>query len=166
MHVAGSAECARYDAKREPRERIAARGPNWRLFVISRKAGEDHFETMYTPFEVRGEFSGKPLDGFGAADDDFSRKYWALLTASIPDVRSGIQPPRLHSSAEMTRLARRLRYWTGNLGLACLFIASLAPCRADPAIHYAPAENLEHIDVGAYRSCREHRAQVQCIPAA
>ena len=88
MHVAGSAECARYDAKREPRERIAARGPNWRLFVISRKAGEDHFETMYTPFEVRGEFSGKPLDGFGAADDDFSRKYWALLTASIPDVRS------------------------------------------------------------------------------
>ena len=30
---------------------------------------------------------------------------------------------------------------------ACFFIASLAPCRADPAIHYAPAENLEHVDV-------------------
>ena len=33
---------------------------------------------------------------------------------------------------------------------AVLLLASLAPCRADPApvIHYAPAENLEHIDVG------------------
>jgi phosphatidylserine/phosphatidylglycerophosphate/cardiolipin synthase-like enzyme len=30
---------------------------------------------------------------------------------------------------------------------ACFFIASLAPGRADPAIHYAPAENLEHVDV-------------------
>ncbi len=30
-----------------------------------------------------------------------------------------------------------------------LFLASLAPCSADPApvIHYAPAENLEHVDV-------------------
>ncbi len=29
------------------------------------------------------------------------------------------------------------------------FLATLAPCRAEPtpAIHYAPAENLEHIDV-------------------
>jgi phosphatidylserine/phosphatidylglycerophosphate/cardiolipin synthase-like enzyme len=32
---------------------------------------------------------------------------------------------------------------------AVLFLASLAPCATDPApaIHYAPAENLEHIDV-------------------
>jgi hypothetical protein len=32
---------------------------------------------------------------------------------------------------------------------AVLFLTSLAPCHADPApvIHYAPAENLEHIDV-------------------
>ncbi|MDQ6870026.1 MAG: phospholipase D-like domain-containing protein [Pseudomonadota bacterium] len=32
---------------------------------------------------------------------------------------------------------------------AVLFLTSLAPCGADPApiIHYAPAENLEHIDV-------------------
>src|SRR5580704_1368598 len=32
---------------------------------------------------------------------------------------------------------------------ACLLLASLAPGRADPApaIHYAPAENLEHVDV-------------------
>ena len=32
---------------------------------------------------------------------------------------------------------------------ACLLLALLAPCRADPApiIHYAPAENLEHVDV-------------------
>jgi phosphatidylserine/phosphatidylglycerophosphate/cardiolipin synthase-like enzyme len=32
---------------------------------------------------------------------------------------------------------------------ACLFVASLAPYLADPApvIHYAPAENLEHVDV-------------------
>ena len=32
---------------------------------------------------------------------------------------------------------------------ACLLLASLSPCAADPApaIHYAPAENLEHVDV-------------------
>ena len=32
---------------------------------------------------------------------------------------------------------------------ACLLLASLAPGRAEPApvIHYAPGENLEHIDV-------------------
>jgi hypothetical protein len=32
---------------------------------------------------------------------------------------------------------------------AVLFLASLAPCCADPApvIHYAPGENLEHVDV-------------------
>jgi len=32
---------------------------------------------------------------------------------------------------------------------ACLLLASFSPCAADPApaIHYAPAENLEHIDV-------------------
>jgi hypothetical protein len=32
---------------------------------------------------------------------------------------------------------------------ACLLLASLAPCCADPApiIHYAPAEHLEHVDV-------------------
>ena len=32
---------------------------------------------------------------------------------------------------------------------AAFFLASLVPCGADPApvIHYAPTENLEHIDV-------------------
>jgi phosphatidylserine/phosphatidylglycerophosphate/cardiolipin synthase-like enzyme len=32
---------------------------------------------------------------------------------------------------------------------ACLLLASLAPGRAEPApaIHYAPVENLEHVDV-------------------
>jgi hypothetical protein len=32
---------------------------------------------------------------------------------------------------------------------ACLLLVSLAPGRADPApvIHYAPAENLEHIEL-------------------
>ena len=32
---------------------------------------------------------------------------------------------------------------------ACLLLASFSPCAADPApaIHYAPAENLEHVDV-------------------
>ena len=32
---------------------------------------------------------------------------------------------------------------------AALLLVSLVPCAADPApvIHYAPAENLEHIDV-------------------
>ena len=42
---------------------------------------------------------------------------------------------------------------------ACFFIASLAPCRADPAIHYAPAENLEHVDVALIdRAEREEEA--------
>jgi len=38
-------------------------------------------------------------------------------------------------------------FW-GSL-TAVFFLASLAPCGADPApvIHYAPTENLEHIDV-------------------
>ena len=31
----------------------------------------------------------------------------------------------------------------------CFLLASLVPCAADPApaIHYAPGENLEHVDV-------------------
>ena len=39
---------------------------------------------------------------------------------------------------------------------AGIFLATLATCRADPApiIHYAPAENLEHVDVSLYRSRR------------
>jgi len=45
--------------------------------------------------------------------------------------------------------------WSVSLNLlrtsitAVLFLASLAPCCADPAavIHYAPIENLEHVDV-------------------
>jgi phosphatidylserine/phosphatidylglycerophosphate/cardiolipin synthase-like enzyme len=40
---------------------------------------------------------------------------------------------------------------------AVFFLASLAPCGADPApvIHYAPAENLEHIDVELIDSARQ-----------
>ena len=34
-----------------------------------------------------------------------------------------------------------------NCVLAAAVITACAPCLADPAIHYAPAENLEHIDV-------------------
>jgi hypothetical protein len=36
-----------------------------------------------------------------------------------------------------------------SVQVAALFLASLAPCCADPppVIHYAPTENLEHIDV-------------------
>ena len=45
--------------------------------------------------------------------------------------------------------------WSVSLNLlrtsiaGVLFLASLAPCWADPApvIHYAPGENLEHVDV-------------------
>ena len=39
---------------------------------------------------------------------------------------------------------------------ACLLLASLAPGKADPApvIHYAPAENLEHIDVALIDGAR------------
>jgi phosphatidylserine/phosphatidylglycerophosphate/cardiolipin synthase-like enzyme len=37
-------------------------------------------------------------------------------------------------------------------GAACLLLASLAPGLADPApvIHYAPIENLEHVDVALF----------------
>jgi phosphatidylserine/phosphatidylglycerophosphate/cardiolipin synthase-like enzyme len=40
---------------------------------------------------------------------------------------------------------------------AVLFLTSLAPCGADPApvIHYAPTENLEHVDVALIDSA-EH----------
>jgi phosphatidylserine/phosphatidylglycerophosphate/cardiolipin synthase-like enzyme len=44
--------------------------------------------------------------------------------------------------------------WLGSI--AILFLASPAPCCADPApvIHYAPAENLEHMDVELIDSAR------------
>jgi phosphatidylserine/phosphatidylglycerophosphate/cardiolipin synthase-like enzyme len=37
-----------------------------------------------------------------------------------------------------------------------VFLETLGPCAADPApvIHYAPAENLEHIDVALIDSAR------------
>jgi hypothetical protein len=43
---------------------------------------------------------------------------------------------------------------------AILFLAPLAPCQADPApvIHYAPAENLEHIDVENASAHADRRA--------
>jgi hypothetical protein len=34
-----------------------------------------------------------------------------------------------------------------RLIIPAAFLALCTPARADPAIHYAPAENLEHIDV-------------------
>jgi phosphatidylserine/phosphatidylglycerophosphate/cardiolipin synthase-like enzyme len=37
---------------------------------------------------------------------------------------------------------------------ASLFLGALTPCAADPAIHYAPGENLEHIDVGLIDSAQ------------
>jgi phosphatidylserine/phosphatidylglycerophosphate/cardiolipin synthase-like enzyme len=39
---------------------------------------------------------------------------------------------------------------------AVLFLTSLAPCATDPApaIHYAPTENLEHIDVALIHGAR------------
>jgi hypothetical protein len=33
-----------------------------------------------------------------------------------------------------------------RLILAAAILALVAPCHADPAIHYAPADNLEHVD--------------------
>src|SRR5258708_4297957 len=48
-------------------------------------------------------------------------------------------------------VTNRRASWSVSLNIAAvLFLASLvAPCWADspPVIHYAPAENLEHIDV-------------------
>ena len=34
-------------------------------------------------------------------------------------------------------------------------LALCAPARADPAIHYAPAENLEHVDVALIDTARQ-----------
>jgi hypothetical protein len=47
---------------------------------------------------------------------------------------------------------------------ACLLLASFSPCAADPApaIHYAPAENLEHVDV-ALIDRAEH--EIDMVPA-
>jgi phosphatidylserine/phosphatidylglycerophosphate/cardiolipin synthase-like enzyme len=38
--------------------------------------------------------------------------------------------------------------------LAAAFLALCAPCHADTAIHYAPAENLEHVDVALINSAK------------
>jgi hypothetical protein len=40
---------------------------------------------------------------------------------------------------------------------AGIFLASLAPCSPDPApiVHYAPAENLEHVDVALIDGARQ-----------
>ena len=50
------------------------------------------------------------------------------------------------SRGKIARVALRV---TSSSIAASLLLASLVPCCADPApvIHYAPAENLEHVDV-------------------
>jgi hypothetical protein len=55
-------------------------------------------------------------------------------------------------TAEATKKERQMtgRIWGRGAAIAaCLLLATCQPLRADPApvIHYAPAENLEHIDV-------------------
>jgi phosphatidylserine/phosphatidylglycerophosphate/cardiolipin synthase-like enzyme len=50
-----------------------------------------------------------------------------------------------------------LRVRSGRTSLTAVpFLATLAPCRAEPtpAIHYAPAENLEHVDVALIDSAK------------
>jgi len=41
-----------------------------------------------------------------------------------------------------------------RLILVAAILALCAPGRADPAIHYAPAENLEHVDVAPIDSAK------------
>jgi hypothetical protein len=49
---------------------------------------------------------------------------------------------------------------------AVFFLASLAPCSADPTpvIHYAPVENFEHIDVALIDGTREITSQLSKAP--
>jgi hypothetical protein len=42
----------------------------------------------------------------------------------------------------------------GTAIAASILLAICAPGMADPAIHYAPAENLEHIDVALINSAK------------
>ncbi len=48
---------------------------------------------------------------------------------------------------------------------ACLLLASLAPCCAEPApiIHYAPTENLEHVDVDLIDRARHEIDMAACV---
>jgi hypothetical protein len=41
-----------------------------------------------------------------------------------------------------------------RLIVAAAIFALCSPARADPAIHYAPAENLEHVDVALIDGAR------------
>jgi phosphatidylserine/phosphatidylglycerophosphate/cardiolipin synthase-like enzyme len=64
--------------------------------------------------------------------------------------------PNAHNGASLGSIARASQKLNAIASsqfrvslTAVLFLTSLAPCGADPApvIHYAPTENLEHIDV-------------------
>jgi hypothetical protein len=58
---------------------------------------------------------------------------------------------------QLFRAGRRITLNLSRASLtALLFLTLIDPCRADPApvIHYAPAENLEHVDVALIDSAR------------
>jgi hypothetical protein len=61
-----------------------------------------------------------------------------------------VQQPRWGSIARASQKLNAIALSQFRVSLtAVLFLTSLAPCAADPApaIHYAPIENLEHVDV-------------------
>jgi hypothetical protein len=79
------------------------------------------------------------------------------MTASHPIRQSNMlpagaaqPPPSLAPLRPLSLMVDARRCRERGLRIAgCLLLASLAPGSADPApvIHYAPTENLEHIDV-------------------
>jgi phosphatidylserine/phosphatidylglycerophosphate/cardiolipin synthase-like enzyme len=68
-----------------------------------------------------------------------------------------VQQPSLSSIARTSQKLNAIALSQLRVSLtAVLFLTSLAPCGADPApvIHYAPTENLEHIDVALIDGAR------------
>jgi phosphatidylserine/phosphatidylglycerophosphate/cardiolipin synthase-like enzyme len=68
-----------------------------------------------------------------------------------------VQQPRWGSIARASQKLNAIALSQFRVSLtAVLFLTSLAPCGADPApvIHYAPTENLEHIDVALIDGAR------------
>jgi phosphatidylserine/phosphatidylglycerophosphate/cardiolipin synthase-like enzyme len=68
-----------------------------------------------------------------------------------------VQQPRWGSIARASQKLNAIALSQFRVSLtAVLFLTSLAPCVAEPApaIHYAPAENLEHSDVALIDGAR------------
>jgi len=72
------------------------------------------------------------------------------LTLFYGSPNAMVQQPRWGSIARASQKLNAIALSQFRVSLtAVLFLTSLAPCATDPAhaIHYAPIENLEHVDV-------------------